>query len=213
MNPAIEQPVQLHGKLEYLYRKGAVGPLAERAYSRILEANPDLHALEDKLLQIANENASLRSRFSKILRFADVISAAVAPQAGCSKGCASCCHISVGISGAEAQIIGMAIGVKPATGVSSNGDRDALVKHYFGQPCPFLANQECSIYAHRPVACRLHFTLDRDDYFCRTSIAPEDSMVPNVNLDSYWMIYGLIAAQMSRDEGDIRQFFPQGGQS
>jgi len=58
-----------------------------------------------------------------------------------------------------------------------------------------------------------NFTLDRDDYFCRTSIAPEDSMVPNVNLDSYWMIYGLIAAQMSRDEGDIRQFFPQGSQS
>ena len=67
MNPAIEQPVQLHGKLEYLYRKGAVGPLAERAYSRILEANPDLHTLEDKLVHIANENASLRSRCGRDL--------------------------------------------------------------------------------------------------------------------------------------------------
>ena len=213
MNPAIEQSVRLHGKLEYLHRKKTVGPISERAFSRILEDNPDFLAIEDKLLQIVNENASLKSRFARILRLADQIEAAIAPYAGCKHGCSSCCHISVGISGAEAQLIGMAIGVKPITGVSSNGDREALVKHYFGQPCPFLSNQECSIYAHRPVACRLHFTLDRDDYFCRTSIAPEDSMVPNVNLDSYWMIYGLIAAQISRDEGDIRQFFPQGSQS
>lgn len=212
MESTTDQPVHLHGKMEYLHRKKAVGPIAERAFSRILEDNPDFLTIEDKLLQIANENASLKSRFARILRFADVIAAAISPHAGCKHACSSCCHISVGLSGAEAQIIGRAIGVEPATNVSSHGDREALVKHYFGEPCPFLSNGGCSIYDHRPVACRLHFSLDRDGYFCRTSIAPEESIVPNVNLESYWMIYGLIAAQMSRDEGDIRLFFPQGRQ-
>ncbi|CAI10262.1 hypothetical protein p1B16 (plasmid) [Aromatoleum aromaticum EbN1] len=104
MESTTDQPVQLHGKMEYLHRKKAVGPIAERAFSRILEDNPDFLTIEDKLLQIANENASLKSRFARILRFADVIAAAISSHAGCKHACSSCCHISVGLSGAEAQL-------------------------------------------------------------------------------------------------------------
>lgn len=213
MNTVVtSQPITLYGRLEYQFRKLAVDAQADQAFARIVEQSSLFLGLENRLIAITQENASLKSRFAKMLKIADRIAEAISPHAGCQRMCSHCCNISVGLSAAEARHIGAAIGVTPRSNVSSLGDRSALIDRYFGEPCPFLENQECSIYAHRPVACRLHFTLDRDGYFCSTQIHPEDSLVPAVNLETYWMMYGYLALQIEDSEGDIRQFFPNGRQ-
>ncbi|HRQ48109.1 MAG TPA: hypothetical protein PK725_14235, partial [Rhodocyclaceae bacterium] len=76
--------------------------------------------------------------------------------------------------------------------------------------CPFMHDRQCSIYEHRPIACRLHFTLDADAYFCQTTLDPADSAVPNVDLSEFWFAYAYLGIQLGSTIGDIRQFFPAG---
>lgn len=203
--------VVLHGRLLHRWRLHHVGAEADKRFEGILRDWPAFTRLPERIRRIADQSASLRSRFGKLLELADEIGSAVAPHSGCAKGCSACCNIAVSLSSVEAERIGHAIGVKPAElPVRRRVDLEDVQGRHFGHACPFLKNSECSIYADRPVACRLHFTLDRDGYFCQTSIKPEESVVPNVDLSAYWMAYGLLSASQKGVMGDIREFFPGG---
>lgn len=72
-------------------------------------------------------------------------------------------------------------------------------------PCPFLVRKACSVYEHRPVACRVLVNLDDDDLLCRH--APTYSAeVPYADARAIKAL--ALAAQASSEFADIRDFFP-----
>jgi hypothetical protein len=115
----------------------------------------------------------------------------------------------VSMSEVEAQAISAAVD-RPVVGKGrppqeASRDRQAMSLRHFGTPCPFLAGDDCSIHAHRPIACRLHFSMADTPFFCRTDLKPDESIVPNIELGAFWRAYGLVTRQSG--QGDIREFF------
>lgn len=205
----IFQPITLHGAILHRIRTQEVQARAQKQYGSITKDSPWMSDLGRRLNQLLDENASSRSKFGKLTLLADEIASAVAPHAGCRDNCAACCHISVAISDHEAASIGAKVGLVPHR-PPPNQEGEDLAKRYFRLPCPFVQDGRCSIYAHRPIACRLHFTLDKDAYFCQTTLEPDQSSVPNVDLTLFWHAYAMLSIQLDTRFGDIRQFFPSG---
>jgi len=204
-----EHKIALSGQLLHRFRLNGVRAQAAHQYDRIVTGTRWMRSLGDRLTRLMNTNASARSKFAQLEQISDEIAAAIAPHAGCKAGCSACCHISVALSDHEARRIGERIGMTPATPPSGQDEAD-LDRLYFRSPCPFVQDGRCSIYEHRPIACRLHFTLDVDAYFCQTELDPADSAVPNVDLSEFWFAYAFLGIQLGSTVGDIRQFFPSG---
>lgn len=79
----------------------------------------------------------------------------------------------------------------------------------YHQPCVFLSNGQCSIYAHRPFACRIQFNLDVDALLCEL-IPGVPVPVPYLNLEFLKVAY---VALLREGVADLRAFFPRGGAS
>lgn len=159
-------------------------------------------------------------------READLLVKAAAPVSACRKGCSHCCNIGVMVYEQEAQIIGRAIGVKPKTPhpdvvfdvsyASNEADThskiDILTNEFLGTPCTFLKEGSCSIYADRPMNCRLQINIDVDETLCE--LVPGGSIpVPYLNVENSRSVYAMAMARKS-DGGsrmsDLRHFFPKG---
>ena len=119
------------------------------------------------------------------------------------------------ITSVEAQLIGEAVRRKPArlkealrlkdaaTDPGYAGRQRSAEHRVLGTPCPFLKQGECSVYEHRPFACRTHLSLDDDDLLCQL-IEGVDVPVPYANAT---MPYGVfLAAQPNEQLADIREF-------
>lgn len=155
---------------------------------------------------IARANASARSKIGKIYRLIDQIAEVRAPHVACAGECADCCRMNVSISGLEAKLIAEATGRKVATVEDS-------VKHeqdrFVGVACPFLRNDLCTIYEHRPLVCRNHASFYATAKWC----TPEHSLrtdAPMVNFSGIDEAY--VAVSSGRDRlilADIRDFFPE----
>lgn len=81
----------------------------------------------------------------------------------CRKGCAYCCHSFVGIIAPEAFRLADAVrrhsGKAPSVRVAQERCKPLLglgPSERIGRklPCPFLIDNACSVYAHRPMVCR-----------------------------------------------------------
>lgn len=202
-------PIFLHGSLLHRFRLHTVPDRANSRFREIATASPWIKTLPQRIKALMAENASRRSKLGKLLKLAEEISMAAKPHLACDRGCAHCCSITVALSSDEASLIGNRIGVSPEQ-VPDGQEETILADSFFGIPCPFLENGECSIYETRPAACRLHCTLDDDSYFCSTEIAPEDSAVPSLDMTPFWLAYAALSLDADARLGDIRQFFPAG---
>jgi hypothetical protein len=87
----------------------------------------------------------------------------------CAKGCAYCCHTFVAITPPEAFRLADAVRGGRAGGMSADvvrGRGAALVGVRPGErigrklACPLLVDGACSVYRHRPLACRQATSLD-----------------------------------------------------
>lgn len=137
----------------------------------------------------------------------------------CRTGCAHCCHIPVALSRKEAELLARASGrrmteprtpVRPALLSDPAPIKAAtarLQQWPTGTPCPFLADQTCSVYAARPLVCRMLINLDDDDLLCRQS-AEGPAEVPYA--DSRVLRALALAAQPAEVLADLRDFFPPG---
>jgi Fe-S-cluster containining protein len=128
----------------------------------------------------------------------------------CSRGCAKCCHMATALSEDEAAVIAAATGAPLAT-PTDYLHGEAAVERFNGQPCPFLQEGLCGIYAERPLSCRMHLHLDRDSTLCQ--IVPGATIrVPRldtIELDRHYMqAFDPDPRQVRL--ADIREFFPQG---
>lgn len=183
-----------------------------RAFAAIVEAHPWVESVPKKALAITRENAGQRSKLTKFIRLATELNEAVAPQSQCAVGCHECCRISVSMTSLEAELIGKAIGVLPAKPakaylVTGEADWSAEPMRFFGVPCSFLEKGQCSIYEHRPVACRTHTNLG-DARFCSTEIEPDQSYVSGPDLRSFYLL--MTTTLLDSPVADVRDFFPNG---
>lgn len=89
----------------------------------------------------------------------------------CQKGCSFCCYLHVNISGAEAKILKPY--VKPEMiPVLQKQSKCSNVKEWSRMPyqdrkCVFLKDNECSVYADRPIGCRKYYVVNPPQ-FCNT---------------------------------------------
>lgn len=136
------------------------------------------------------------------------VAGAVAPHAACKAGCAGCCHQPVMLTLAEAQLIARESGARLAQPARW---RREPAEEFTGAPCPFLVDSRCSIYAHRPVACRLLFNMDKDALQCQI-VPGAATQVPYADLRQFDAL--LLQAHDNLHEAaklaDLRDFFPKG---
>lgn len=177
---------------------------AEALHARLVQVGFDLPALSRSAMALTTENMSARSKHRKLYALVDAAIEPCQPLLPCREGCAHCCHIAVTISSVEAEEIGRLVGRSP---VSFKEDGDLDYAHFHGVPCPFLRQDICSIYDHRPLACRSHVALDEDNLLCSaTPLGRADVGV--ASLDMTVVKLAFMGMNQGRHIGDIREFFP-----
>ncbi|WP_431110171.1 YkgJ family cysteine cluster protein [Variovorax paradoxus] len=155
--------------------------------------------------ELANENSSARNKLRKIYALLSDVGVAVAPFVACRKGCSGCCKMNISLTSIEAERLAAASGrlmAHPYRTIFHREDKFA------GVPCPFLVDDECSVYEARPYACRAHYSFDVSSYWCQPERAYEGEMA-QLELGGAKKAYVDIALRTSiRGFADIRDFFP-----
>jgi Fe-S-cluster containining protein len=107
----------------------------------------------------------------------------------CRKGCSFCCHIEVGVSEPEIDLIidyiqehDVAIDMaRLELQQNFKDDKEHMLSPF--SKCVFLTGQqECGIYPVRPMACRKHF-VTTDPMLCDGHNNPENTEVVGVSAD------------------------------
>lgn len=124
----------------------------------------------------------------------------------CREGCAHCCHMATNITVQEAEALSKASG-RPMT-IPAVWNEFETVEKFQGAPCPFLIENRCSVYDSRPFACRVHYSLDRDNLLCKI-IPGEEIRTPNLDTMKFTMVHMLSYGDPTQVKfADIREFFP-----
>ncbi len=179
------------------------------AAQQLEQVRPKLDAvkrqIEHDLTAALSSRRNFEARYDAFLAAAEQVTRLVGPKSACRRGCTHCCHIPVAVTEVEAEVIAKRIGVKARheAPILPPGERG----YGYDKPCPFLANGSCSIYANRPVTCRLHFNMDRDDLLCR--LLPETTVpLPLANMRTLQETYMRLCD--GSPLADIRDHFPRG---
>lgn len=186
----------------------------KRAEERLREVNKRLTPHIDRMESLGAQAIRAKNPAAKVRALREMLNllhGAADGIAACGKGCTACCHTSVLVSTEEAAVIGAEIGVKPATPTRylRQGDRDRTALHHYGEACPFLVNDQCGIYASRPLACRTLYNMDTDALLC--TIIPEDPpQVPYLNHWPFTMVIAQAFIHAIDRHADLREFFPKG---
>lgn len=186
--------------------------MEDRVRTTLSRAQPNSHA--DTLLRRAITASSTSARVMWLRQAASAWAEPVAQVSACRKGCSHCCHIPLAVSDIEARLISQrtgrpmrAVPDAPSTGQVAAGSTlpgTPADDAGYTRPCPFLRDGECSIYEHRPLACRTHLNLDEDDFLCRLRPGMEVE-VPYA--DATLLKAAFVDLQPAARWADIRAFF------
>lgn len=165
----------------------------------------DLKQREDDLPgRVRTDNASAQSKVGKVFALVDEFSAHRAPYVACAEGCASCCKMNVQITSVEAARITAGTGRRAHSLQRSVRHPDGK---FAGQACPFLKDEACSIYEHRPFVCRHHAHFDVDPYWC-DPIRMQEQPLPLLDLTGAKQAMKEVLLQARQPVlADIRDFF------
>lgn len=135
-------------------------------------------------------------------RLANTLVDAVGDEAPCRDGCSHCCFTSVLISSTEARRISKETG--KAMRIPEKW-RHKPTDSFTGVPCPFLKNNRCGIYEHRPFICRTQFSLADTNEPCDTSKGIQS--VPYFDSRPLHAAYIAALGKRAVELADIRDFF------
>lgn len=177
---------------------------------------PYLRGWSDRLNALVASPLPVPLKLKGLYKVAGEITALAAPFAACKSGCSACCHMATMVALPEAQLMAESIGVKmrmPVKWMPSPFDDDATEKrdefaasfHDTPRACPFLIDRKCSIYEHRPLACRIHLNMAANAEPCQMDQARESATLDLISLDH---AYALICRTLRYQ--DIREYFPRG---
>jgi len=181
---------------------------AGRNFDLIVEKHPWIRNLYEVATPILFRNASPRSKLLELRKLSDRVADAISDNVACKgNGCSHCCYQAVTITSIEAGWLEEASGRKASLNVHRGlEDLEQMRADFTGHPCPLLARDgACSVYASRPIACRLSMNIGASPFFCDTSIPAELSSVPALDLTQFWIIYSQITEKATL--GDVRDFF------
>lgn len=175
-----------------------------------INARLDLRGMEALGTQAMNAK-SPKAKIILLRQMTDKIVEAAKGLAPCRKGCNHCCHMATLVHLEEAQAIAKATGAKMTMPKAFNVELwnvEKLRARYDGVACRFLVNGACSIYAERPLACRMHVIVDRDNLLCE--IVPGQKIrVPMLDTKEVdWAISNAWGGPLEMKYADIREFFP-----
>ena len=182
-------------------------------YQRILEAHPDLLKIGDQASRIEQANMRFPLKAAKLYRLADTLKARLEPFVVCTSGCSACCHMPTMAFQHEAEAMAVASG-RTARRLAFREIPDALsaANAFIGQPCPFLVDGRCAIYAYRPLICRLHNSLNDDPRDCQ--ITPTGTIRPVLGVDADMVEMPYIRATLRWNPrepyGTLQEFFSPG---
>ncbi|OMG56602.1 hypothetical protein BJN45_03025 [Azonexus hydrophilus] len=186
----------------------------EAKVAALIDEKPWMRAdlLERQIALIANENSSYKAKSAKLIGVADQFVEAVAPYAACRRGCDQCCHMSTPIFQHEAQRLAAASGRKISV-VPYRPHKEVLDKglKFYGSPCPFLDQGQCSVYEVRPMICRVHHSLNSNSSECDTSVPLQQKTgVGMYNPDFLELPYMELTVRRNPAEpwGYLQEFFP-----
>lgn len=173
-------------------------------------------SMNTKITNVTREASSPRSKLPKLYALMEEVSAVRAPHLACSAGCSSCCRtIPVEISDLEARHISAATGRVSAVLPPGRHTIPGNAPGRINTPCPFLVDNLCSIYEHRPHNCRSLAVVDRDALTCsevNTALTrandPRAVPVPMTKMQAFDAIYIGLNSRAGTVWADIRQFFP-----
>lgn len=170
---------------------------------------------KEKMVALAQRAMTAPARAKVILlrRMTDQFGAAVVPAAPCQRGCTACCHMATLVTVEEAALIAKQTGARMTMPARFNEalEKAALRERHSGVPCTFLHNGGCAIYAERPLACRMHYTLDADNLLCHIVPGHPVTHLPMANTRELDML--IMQAHGGPHQiryADIREFFPKG---
>ncbi|MDO9237844.1 MAG: YkgJ family cysteine cluster protein [Aquabacterium sp.] len=202
--------------------------LAERMAEGRTEASARLAAIEQsmtpswkaamhtKLAALTRESASPRSKLPKLYALMELVSEVRSPHLACNAGCSACCRtIPVEISDLEAKHIAAATGRAPAVLPPGRHTIPGNAPGRTNTPCPFLVDNLCSIYEHRPFNCRSLGVVDRDSLTCseeNTALTrandPRAVPVYMTKMLAFDPLFSELTNRAGTIWADIRQFFP-----
>ena len=186
---------------------------ADRNLTTIIDAHPT--AIQELIAEAAridrNPHLSNRSKRFHLTRVATEFSAFITPLTACKNRCSHCCNMATAISQEEANIIGEHLDIVPMPVTfnlfdfyNSNGHQDT----YMGVPCTFLSPEgACTIYDVRPMACRLHHSLEDSPDLCKMGVTQEVGVINIYDIHHAYINATAVVANGGAI-GDIRQFFP-----
>lgn len=174
----------------------------------------DLYANE-LALALQNEKRPGK-KFIWLHKIGNALGKAMEGIAPCRDGCSDCCHMATLISKQEAEAISKATGKPmsiPPREVFTRHDVEVERVQYKGVPCTMLKDGRCSIYAQRPWACRIHYSMDSDALLCKIR---KDVEIEAMHFDArqfnmlYILAHGPAEKFFDMEMADIREFFPEG---
>ena len=162
-----------------------------------------------RLNAMVSSREPVRVRLRLLRDLADEITEYARDYSPCRKGCNHCCHMATMVSEPEAAMIGALIRKSPKKPKqwADFRDKDAIAATFLGtrKACTFLDNGVCSIYEHRPLACRMHVSMGASSSACEMD---QLRQLPLLNLSQLDKAYAMISATLHM--ADIRAYFPNG---
>jgi Fe-S-cluster containining protein len=164
--------------------------------------------LRGELPALVQSQAPLDRKVIRLRQIADKVAAVIAPATPCRKGCGACCHDPAIISEVDAMLVAEATGTPLASPrrlfdvAAGEKARQDYFANYVGVACAFLREGSCSIYAHRPVVCRVHHSIEDTPAPCDDGGRPAAVDLTEIYLGELRMMGRMMLY------ADIREFFP-----
>lgn len=198
----------------------------EETNARLAAATIPLAGQREALVKRMMHATSIKAKIYWLREEAALIGKAIAPLAPCHAGCSHCCNMAVTIDRGEAELIGREIGRKVATpapartlranDILAADDRGEQLRrldaqgawmrsNYDGIPCTFLSGGRCSIYEFRPMACRLHWSMEATAQPCELKAGAPTVRYANTQAEQ--QLYTSVFAD-NFHLADIRDWFP-----
>lgn len=185
-----------------------VDEVAQRRATIINERSaPFMTAWGMRFREIQRMKGSIDAQYHALYALVEEVGVVASADVACKRGCSHCCHIAVAITEPEAKVMGRAIGIAPKRVKHRTSFKD--FDYGYHNPCTFLRDGECSIYAHRPLACRTQYNVDVDSLLCELT-PPLTSPVPYLNMQQFVIVGASISMRAgSYVTNDIRAYFPK----